>query len=223
MKTSKQFYKELTAKGLAKRKKKIHTKKEKSYLLSFLRKGMTILDLGCGYGRFTIPLAKLGYKMYGIDISPNLIKKAKEAAKKNKLRSRFRVGDMRKLPYSKNQFNTIFCMWSVFAELTKEKDQLKSLREMKRTLRKGGFALIDLPKPKRITGVIIDKARDLVQKKSKTKNVVESKIGGIDAMPSYMHTKKTLKELMIKLKPAKYQIYIDDFGGRDRLFLKFWK
>jgi 2-polyprenyl-3-methyl-5-hydroxy-6-metoxy-1,4-benzoquinol methylase len=37
-----------------------------------------VLDVGCGFGNLTIPLASLGYSVSGIDIQPGLIEKAKE-------------------------------------------------------------------------------------------------------------------------------------------------
>ena len=40
-----------------------------------------ILDLACGIGRISIPLAENGYKVIGIDISPSYIQRAKEYAK----------------------------------------------------------------------------------------------------------------------------------------------
>ncbi|MBI4448740.1 class I SAM-dependent methyltransferase [Candidatus Woesearchaeota archaeon] len=91
MKTSTQFYKELGAKKLATRKAAIHTKKELAYLMQHLRKNHKILDLACGYGRFTIPLTKRGYDVEGIDISPNLIAKARASSKKERYYNSFTI------------------------------------------------------------------------------------------------------------------------------------
>src|SRR3989344_9181944 len=112
MKTSKQFYKELGAEELASRKKLEHTNSELTYLKRFLNKKQRILDLACGYGRFTIPLARAGYNIEGLDLSPNLLKKAKNDARKEKLKIKFIEGDMTKLPYADGTFDTVICMWS---------------------------------------------------------------------------------------------------------------
>jgi len=205
-KTSEQFYEELGAKGLAARKEKIHTKKELSYLKKLLSKNKKILDLACGFGRFTIPLAKQGYSVEGIDISPNLLKEAKKRAKEENLKIKFRLGDMRKLPYKDKSFDTIICMWSAFIELHKKQDQIKALKEMLRILKKEGFALLEMPKPRRTK-----------------KKVVVSEIDGVTATPMFVQNKTTLKDLMKKVYVKKYKIFIDDFGGRERLFLQFWK
>jgi 2-polyprenyl-3-methyl-5-hydroxy-6-metoxy-1,4-benzoquinol methylase len=81
MRTPQQFYRELGARGLALRKKPENTKSELNFLKKILDKKQKILDLACGYGRFTIPLAKEGYDIQGLDLSPDLLKKAREDAK----------------------------------------------------------------------------------------------------------------------------------------------
>ena len=46
-----------------------------------VKEGSLVLDLGCGNGRIAINLAKLGYKVYGVDISQVFIKDALEKAR----------------------------------------------------------------------------------------------------------------------------------------------
>ncbi|MCH7760930.1 class I SAM-dependent methyltransferase [candidate division TA06 bacterium] len=47
-----------------------------------LPKGSRILDLCCGYGRHSIPLAKKGYEMTGFDLSKLFLEKTKRDSKK---------------------------------------------------------------------------------------------------------------------------------------------
>jgi len=206
MKTPQQFYEELGVEGLAKRKKAVNTRKEQIYLKKFLDKKQRILDLACGYGRFTIPLAKQGYNIQGLDISPNLLKKARETAKKQKLNIRLTEGNMTKLPYKNNAFDAIICMWSAFTELPREKEQIRALKEMLRVLDKGGFAFIELPE-------------HLTTKKK----VIISVINGLSWVPMFNHTQTTLKKIIKKAKARKYKISIEDFGGRPRTLVWIWK
>ncbi len=224
MKTSKEFYTELTPEKLAERKKKIHTQKELTYLRKFLDKKDKILDLACGYGRFTIPLRENGYNIEGIDITPSLIKKAKEDSKNKNLNIKFRVGDMRNLPYKNNSFDKIICMWSAFIELTNEKDQIKAIKEMKRVLISGGLALIEMPPIVMKKEVVNDKKfgdKFTLDKDTKIlRNVI---LSNIKAMPTRRHNKKSLINLMNKCRIKKYKIFVDKFGGRERFFLQFRK
>lgn len=206
MKTPQQFYKELGADKLAARKADIYTLKELAYLEKLLSKDQSILDLACGYGRFTIPLAQKGYDIKGLDISPNLIANAKETAKKKNLNIDFRVGDMRKLSYRDDSFDSVICMWSAFSELPELGDQLKSIEEMLRVLKKGGLAFLEMSQPE------INKER-----------VFAPIIEGIVGVPMYRHDVGTIQELMNNIKPKYYKITVEDFGGRGRLLVRFQK
>ena len=43
-----------------------------------------ILDIGCGGGRHSIPIAKMGANVTGVDISPQMLVYARKNAKKNR-------------------------------------------------------------------------------------------------------------------------------------------
>jgi ubiquinone/menaquinone biosynthesis C-methylase UbiE len=113
---------------------------------------------------------------------------------------------MRKLPYKDNSFDIIICMWSAFIELSKESDQIKALKEMLRILKREGFAFLEMPKPERAK-----------------EKVIVSTIEGVEAVPMYRQNKASLTKLMKIIKPKKYKIFVDNFGGRDRLLVLFWK
>jgi hypothetical protein len=48
-------------------------------------------------------------------------------------------------------------------------------------------------------------------------------IDGYDAMPSYNHTRGSMKKLMELSGLEDYRVFIDNFGGRNRLFLEIRK
>ena len=57
--------------------------------------GGRVLDLACGVGRHSIELAKLGYRVTGVDISPAFIERARELAAEAGVDVEFVVGDGR--------------------------------------------------------------------------------------------------------------------------------
>ena len=56
--------------------------------------GGRVLDVACGIGRLAIPLARRGYRVTGIDLSPMFIDKARERSACEGLDADFIVGDM---------------------------------------------------------------------------------------------------------------------------------
>lgn len=70
-------------------------------LTPVLRPGATILDLGCGIGRLTLPLAATfpAVSFVGLDLSPKMVTTARTSAKQHGQRNvRFLTGDGRTLP-----------------------------------------------------------------------------------------------------------------------------
>jgi len=59
-----------------------------------IKKGMKVLDLGCGDGTTAVPAAKLGADVLGVDIARNLVEAGNERAKEMGLANcRFQEGD----------------------------------------------------------------------------------------------------------------------------------
>lgn len=204
-KTSKEFYTELGAEWLSDRKSAEHTKKELSYIMRLLKKEWKILDLACGYGRFAIPLASEGFMVEGIDITPVFIERAKEEARKRNLDVEFKVGDMTNLPYDDDSFDAVICMWNAFSELVQEQHQIRAILEIYRALKKDGLAIVEV-RNHRSCGLVEANAVD-----------------GYEAMPSYNHTRGSLRRLMKLSRLEDYRVFIDNFGGRNRLFLEIRK
>ena len=107
----------------------------------------TILDVGCGPGRNTIFLAKEGFYVVGVDISPTALKLALEKAINENLENCiFVTNDFLKLPFPDAYFDAAFSSYGIEnMSLPKIKE---ALTEMKRVLRNGGSMLVTLHSPR---------------------------------------------------------------------------
>lgn len=63
------------------------------------KKGIKILDIGCGTGRHAIELATRGYQVTGVDLSDSMLRKARQNAKKQEVQVIFERHDACALPY----------------------------------------------------------------------------------------------------------------------------
>lgn len=84
---------------------------EKKLIKSFIGnvKNKNILDLGCGTGRYTIPLSKKGADVVGVDFSKGMLKKAKIKAKETGVKVELINADITK--YSpKKKFDIVLSM-----------------------------------------------------------------------------------------------------------------
>lgn len=79
------------------------------------------LDLGCSVGAKSIYLAKKGFKVTGIDISPVAIQYAKENAKKQKVKIRFIVADATNLSFLRKQKFGFILDWACLHGIPKNK------------------------------------------------------------------------------------------------------
>ncbi len=100
-------------------------------------KNAKILDVSCGIGRHSIPLAERGYNVLGLDISPLFIANANARAKARKVNSRakFRVADVREVAsilQREEPFNVILNLWSSHGYYGEEEDlrMFTALRNM---------------------------------------------------------------------------------------------
>ncbi len=106
-----------------------------------LSAGSRVLDVPCGAGRLTIPLAARGCAMTGVDISDQFLEAARGAAAEHKLSVEWRQADMRALDW-KAEFDAAFCFGNSFGYLD-DAGNAAFLAAVARALRPGGRFAID--------------------------------------------------------------------------------
>jgi 2-polyprenyl-6-hydroxyphenyl methylase/3-demethylubiquinone-9 3-methyltransferase len=100
--------------------------------------GKTALDVGCGAGLLTEPLARLGATVTGLDASPELIAIARDHAARSGLTIDYRFGELAELD---GTFDLITCM-EVIEHVA---DPAAFVRALSRRLAPGGLLILSTP------------------------------------------------------------------------------
>jgi ubiquinone/menaquinone biosynthesis C-methylase UbiE len=115
--------------------------------------GGRVLELGCGTGRISVPLARDGASLVGVDRSAAMLARAarRVAAGGRVTRRRGRQhhlrlvrGDIRALPFRNGVFQMVLAPYGVLQSLTRERDLRATLASVARVLEPGGLLGIDL-------------------------------------------------------------------------------
>jgi 2-polyprenyl-3-methyl-5-hydroxy-6-metoxy-1,4-benzoquinol methylase len=103
----------------------------------------TILELGCGNGRISINLAKMGFNVTGIDISSLCVNDAIKRAKEKKIKNvQFICGDMRNLDTAiRSKYDVVISIWTSIGFYDKQTDE-KIFRSVSKLLKKKGIFVI---------------------------------------------------------------------------------
>lgn len=106
-----------------------------------LRRGK-LLDIGCGPAVYTPELVSRGFEVWGVDIAPGVVERAREIMSRHPQRDRahFVVGDIDNLDFPDDSFDVIVVM-GLFDYLPKDEPPLK---QVARLLKPGGIAFISL-------------------------------------------------------------------------------
>lgn len=109
-------------------------------------KDAKILELCCGTGRLTIPIAKDGYNISGVDYTPSMLERAKAKASQCKLKINFIEADIRTLNLQE-KFDLIFLPFNSIHHLYKNDDLFEALKVVRNHLKETGLFLLDCFNP----------------------------------------------------------------------------
>jgi ubiquinone/menaquinone biosynthesis C-methylase UbiE len=104
-----------------------------------------VLELGCGTGRVSRPLARAGVDLVGIDRSEAMLGRLIHQVANSPTRQlRVIRGDIRALPFADESFAMVLAPYGVLQSLTRSHDLRAALADASRVLRRGGTLGIDL-------------------------------------------------------------------------------
>lgn len=154
------------------------TKAEIEYVLGlinkFAPKANTLLDLGCGTGRHSVPLGASGLSVVGVDQSEGMLSKARNRAEQNGLgqKVRFHASDIRNLNLGE-KFDVVSCLFHVFSYLPTRADCLTFLKIVKTHLKPNGVFLFDFWH----AGAVLNEPPQTRVKRIKTETLDITRIG----------------------------------------------
>jgi SAM-dependent methyltransferase len=113
-----------------------HTTPSAARLVKFasIQPGQQILDIACGTGVVAITAARLGAKVTGFDLTPELLAEARENAAIAAVEVEWIEGDVERLPFADSSFDAVV---SQFGHIFGPRPET-TVREMLRVLKPGG-------------------------------------------------------------------------------------
>ena len=78
-------------------------------LIKYRGKGKIAIDIGCADGRFTLKVAEKFHKIFGVDISSEMLTKARQFQEEQRVSNViFQEADAEKLPFQDEYFDLIY-------------------------------------------------------------------------------------------------------------------
>lgn len=104
-----------------------------------------VLELGCGTGRLTLPVARAGADIVGIDQSAEMLARGYQRLRRARRQVQLVRGDIRHLPFRRRSgFSLVMAPYGMLQSLTREKDLTSTLASVAGVLPRGGLFVIDL-------------------------------------------------------------------------------
>jgi ubiquinone/menaquinone biosynthesis C-methylase UbiE len=118
----------------------VFTNTEMDFLLGKITKGERVLDMGCGTGRFTVPLVATGAEVTALDLSNGMLSVAAGKLTERGLKAEIHQGDMADLPFADGTFDTVTSMLALMHIPLVDRQAV--FTEVSRVLKPGGRMLL---------------------------------------------------------------------------------
>jgi len=104
------------------------------------------LDVCCGHGRYLLPMVSQGFRVSGLDASPDMMKALERRATRQGVVANVIRCDMREIPFS-NFFHGAFLLGTSFGIFEDFSEDVRALHSIRRSIIPGGKFLIDQVNP----------------------------------------------------------------------------
>src|SRR5207344_40619 len=111
------------------------------------KRGDRVLDVGCGEGRNSVWLARLGCDVTGLDVSPFALDKARRLAAGQGVAVQYVQTDIRDWQWETSRFDVVVCVFIQFAE---PEQRARLFDGFMTTLKAGGMLLLQGYTPKQV-------------------------------------------------------------------------
>jgi SAM-dependent methyltransferase len=117
------------------------------YLRQIQKYNTPVLEIACGTGRITLPIAEKGYSITGLDVSNGMLDHAKKKARAKNLHIEWILSDCRNFNLSQ-KFNIIIYPFNAMAHLHDLESLEACLTCIKKHLNPNGVFIVDIFNPK---------------------------------------------------------------------------
>jgi len=118
------------------------------FLRKYLPTNGLVLDAGGGPGRYTIGLAKMGYDVVLLDLTPELLEIAKKQIKRAKVEDRVKQvlqGSIDNLSmFNDNTFDAVLCLGGALSHIINRKQREKAIDELIRVAKKEALTFVSV-------------------------------------------------------------------------------
>jgi SAM-dependent methyltransferase len=112
------------------------------------RTGGPVLEIGCGTGRVLLPLARAGFSVVGVDVSPAMLAIAREKVAVARLGKQVELVQADALDLHLNRlFPLVFVALNSFGHFAEPGEPARALESMRAHLEPGGLVALDLTNP----------------------------------------------------------------------------
>jgi len=114
----------------------------KFYLMQAKKARGNVLEIACGTGRILLPLLKNGINIEGIDLSAKMLDVLRKKAKTMGLEPNVWKANMQNFNANK-KYDLVIVPYRAFNHVESSEDQIKTLKNFKKHLKKGGKLIIN--------------------------------------------------------------------------------